>query len=398
MTIWRRIVVGIIVGLLAPCVYWSLIWSLPASGLPIFFAGGLSAHPNEIFQQVAASINDDNAVIAPDIIEAARRSERHNPFATSFMLATGYTALQDGNFAEAEQLLGIAVKRNPRSLLSNAALADARMNLGRSGEAATQFVTLLGIAPRSREAILPRLFDLLQNPSTRDAAVEAMANSPAIRNDLALRAARAGLSPEVIMALQNQSNPSPLDERERSRIGALVAPYVDTGDIDAAIQLSEYFYGEKSSNADLVTDGQFTGTPGPPFGWDIMLRQGVAFNPQAKGLWLNLTSRQPAKLAAQILTLGPGRYVFDYALEGKSTKRTDLSWKIDCIASGQQVLDLPFDRDEFFDNARTNHFSIPASQCGAQRLSLITRRSSDLATRNITISEVSIQSLDDSGR
>lgn len=398
MTLWCRLFVAAIVPILAFCTYCSLLWTLPALAPPVSLASGLWVHPSEISRQVILALSNDKGTISAETIEAARRSELQDPFGTSLLLATGLNALNDGRFASAQQALTIAVKRNPRSVLSNAALAEAQIGLDQPQEAARQLVTLLRLMSSSRELVLPILFELVENPKTRDATIAAMADSPAIRTGIALQAARAGLEEDVIMALRNPIRSSDPNSAEHQQIGSLILPYIEAGNLGAARRLSEHFYGESKPSNSLLTDGRFAGQPGPPFGWTLVARPGVAFAEESKGLLVNLTSRQSGRLAVQTLTLKPGRYAMEFVFEGPTSNRSDLLWEIQCINSKQQVLELPFDKSEFFADRRSNQFSIPTAQCEAQFLTLVARRSPDLASRALTISEVSIRVLDQGER
>lgn len=328
--------------------------------------------------------------VSPSLAKAVRMSARYDPLGSSAALLGALDSREAGNVDQALVLLEVARRRDPRNRITRALSLEVFLQAGMVREASTEIVALDQLVPDAQSVLLPILASLIEQPATQAAAIAAIPEGSRLRLELAQTVAREQLGPELIIALQDAPIRQEIDETYRRRIASLILPYVQSNNIDAANLLSRYFYPGAERSSDLLTDAQFSGYPGPPFGWELDSRQGGFAELSDNQLWVSHYGRSAWTVARQVMHLPSGSYQLSYSVAEGSLGQPNLAWRVDCLASGAQLLDLPLNPAPTFGLTPTDHFTVPDHDCALQRLVLAARVDDTPSTKRVAFSAVEI--------
>jgi hypothetical protein len=269
-------------------------------------------------------------------------------------------------------------------------LFEAYLREARGKEVVAEAVVLNRLIAGSNQTILPILANLVQNPSTREDAADALGAS--VLTYPVLRAlAERQVSPELLMSLAGD----PIDVEEfsadaRQQINSLSAPYIKAGKWSQAAELWSHFYRRKPSELGQIIDPEFSGRFGGPFGWQLGRSDGGLAEQGENGLQVVDFGRKGWEVARQALLIRPGSYRLRFKLDGETGNLPDLAWRVVCAGRGGTLLDLPLRGEKFLGLAASDSFNVPADGCPAQWLSLVSRGGGGGQARVVVIRSVAI--------
>jgi len=355
---WRALSLGVADRLARPAPAVALAWR--------------GAHPDAL---VRASTH-----VAPDPAAAtgfARRAIRASP-----LDGRGYRQLAalTADAALSQRLLEIAVARSPRDVRGLAALAQAALVDRRFGDAVRHLDQMLRVEGDELDRLTPLLHDLAATPQARAPLLEVLAASPPWRAQWLSRLARDAPQPAAVAPLFDMLRAAPGGLRdveldvwlERLLREGLFAPaylaWVDALPPERRARLANLHNGDfEQPLTDRGFDWRLATVPGAR-----IARAQTAGMVGTHALQVEFAHRRvPFRHLRQPLLLGPGRYRLAgrVRLDALDTPR-GLVWTIECAGRGAPVAQS----EAFAGNAgwRTfaMDFSVPASGCAGQWLSL----------------------------
>jgi tetratricopeptide (TPR) repeat protein len=310
----------------------------------------------------------------------ARELLRNAPLQADAFTVLARAAAARGESDRARQLFGIALRRAPRNPYARAWMIGDELQHGDYPAALHNVDVLFGFAPQQRTALIPLLAQvasrqsdfasalgqhLAQRPRWRDAMLDEMlAHAPAVAIDNVfgtLQSAAGGLSDNEagrwFARLEQDGEWGEAYSRWVSRVG------IDT-----------------RQGVPLVFNGSFERPPtGIGFDWVMRGEPGVEIErvriAGASGDFaaqVTFRRRRANDMGfQQTLLLAPGHYSLSFRARADNL-RSDrgLAWDIVCVSGGTPIASSPR-LDGSFDWKTVNtDFSVPASNCPAQRLLL----------------------------
>lgn len=365
-------------------------WNLELSPVDQRLVASPVDEPARIFRQFSSELTADGASVSDSYRNEARDAARRDPLSDEIFILEAMASRNEGRFREGLKRLEQARKRDPRNRLTRLMLFEAYLREARASEVVVEAAALDRLRAGSTQMILPLLASLAQNPSTRDATAEALGSSvleyPVLRA-LAERQVSAAL---IISLSGDPSDVQNISEDTKQRISGLTAAYIRAGKWSQVADLWTHFYARQSGELGRVTDSEFTGKLGPPFGWQFSRSDGGVAQSGDNGLEVVDFGRKGWEVARQALLLRPGTYRLQYKLSEKTGNLPDLAWRLECDGSGGNLLDLPFQSHNFLGQIATDRFTVPAVNCPAQWLSLVSRGGAGAETRSVVIRSVEI--------
>jgi len=212
---------------------------------------------------------------------------------------------------ETEQLLRIALRRNPRSREARIYLLELLVNEGRVTEAVEQIEILSRLMPERRGFFQSNLLFLATSPETRSEALASITEKGA-RLDLISSLANAGASSSMVLDTYQSFDGLNLGDDADLYINRWTAPLIQREDYNGAKRIWAHFYPDAKSDA-LIFDDAFSGMLGSPFGWTVKSSSRGYAKFGKRGLVGEYYGRGPAPLAEQLLLLPPGGYQISFA-------------------------------------------------------------------------------------
>lgn len=390
MTVVRRFSAIFVAGALCVVVLLATIWNLGLDPVDQRLTGSPADDPARIFGQLGLQLEADSAVVSPSYRSEVRSAAQRAPLSDEPFLIEALVSRSEGRFHEAMERLEQARRRDPRNRLTRIMLFEAYLHQARAGQVVEEAAALYRLGTGSTQAILPILANLVENPSTRKAAVEALQASVLFYPVLRTLAERE-VNPELLISLAG----APVDLKQfsddtRQQINGLSAPYIKSGKWSQAADLWAHFYRQQPAKLSQVIDPEFSGKLGPPFGWQLGRSDGGLVEQADNGLHIVDFGRKSWEVARQLLLIRPGTYRLSYELDDETANLPDLAWRVDCDGGGETLLELPFRRENLLGLAASDNFTVPADGCSAQWLSLVSTGSGSGQTRSIVIRSVTI--------
>jgi len=302
------------------------------------------------------------------MVTAARAPLSYEP-----PLFHGIRLLSQGRAAESGPFLEEARRRNPRARFVRLALLDHYLRSGAIQQAAVEARVLIRLIPDSQRVLLPELMRLARDPETRPSLARALAGDPIVK-PLLTGLAQSNAPPALVIDLARRTNMLETANPNSRWKSELLRAMIERGEIGPAKSLWSSFAGLGPDRPEgAIHDSDFAGLPGgPPFGWRLAaVPSGFAEYGDGPALVTEYYGRSRVELAAQLLTLTPGRYRLTFAASGESRPNGGrLAWKIACLGSNRIVLDMPIVNLAADFAPRNAAFAIPPD-CGAQWLRLV---------------------------
>jgi hypothetical protein len=280
-------------------------------------------------------------------------------------------AIADGDGRRGEALLEEARRRNPRSRLTRLILLDRYLRSNRVDSAGLEMATLTRLVPQAAAVLAPELARMARDPKTGPGVAEMLGRAPGIRDAVLDQLALAGADPALILSVAAHGVQSPPGANwQRLLIGHLVGE----GKVAEGYRLWARF-----SNLATQPEGKGLVDPrfadprgGPPFNWEFIAGgEGVAERAAGPSLQVDYYGRAPVTLARQLMMLRPGSYRLRMRVEGDAKgEGSRMSWNLICVESKAGLLQLPLVGIDSTPRALAATFTVPASGCAAQSLSL----------------------------
>lgn len=390
MTAARRVITILLAAALCVAALMAMSWNLALSQVDQRLAGSLVDDPARIFRQLGSQLDAGGAGVSAPYRSEVRNAAQRAPLSDEAFLIEALVSRSQGRFREAMERLEQARRRDPRNRLTRIMLFEAYLREARAREVIEEAATLDRLGTGSTQTILPILANLVQNPSTHEAAADALGASvlayPVLRS-----LAEREVSPDLLMSLAGDPiDPQEFSDDTRQQINGLSAPYIKAGKWSQAADLWAHFYRRQSGQLAQIIDPEFSGKFGPPFGWQLGRSNGGLAEQSDNGLQIVDFGRKGWEVVRQLLLIRPGTYRLRYKLDDATANLPDLAWRVVCAGSGGTVLDLPFRRDNLLGLAASDSFTVPADGCSAQWLSLVSKGGGNGQTRSVVIGSVTI--------
>ncbi len=374
----------------SPFIAW-LIVKAAAAGFSTATAVVLAPLPPEnpaaTLKILAGSVQQPTIRVSDEMQRAARDGLERLPLAFEPFFVAARAAEQKGDLR----------RRRPSHPAARMQLMIYYIKAERFPEALSEIDVVLRRNEELRPALLPELTKLVADPRGRAALATILARGPTWREEffafararkIATRDARDLY--ERIRALK--PNGDLMLERQ-----LILESQAASGDYLGARQT--WLAGlpaQERGPSRLMFDGAFRGTRAPgPFGWtfkDVDAgRAEAAKDGQRTYLDVAYFGGQNVSLADQMLALPPGRHILRLIARspnGISSGR--LSWRLTCLPGGSQIGLLDMGRAADANRRFSAAFTVPASGCPGQSLSLVAEPGDVAAVVNLEIERMEI--------
>lgn len=364
------------VTLLSPVLLYLVVRAMAVSLAPPAAAALPPRDPAPALRQIALAMADPRVTVPNEIAQTAREAIPASPLAFEPFFITARFEAQQGRLARAIQLLEEARRRRPNFLLTRLYLVALYGEAGRENDMAHELDYALGLSNEAREALVPQLVTMVEDPVKRRGLATLLSRNPVWRRDFIGAAQAAPPSPEAVADLIQRIHalaPSHNLAPERSvYIRALVAH----GDARRGRLLWLQTLPQAQRAAyQLVVDPRLTGARAPaPFGWDLhdvdVGRAEILHEGGDGRLEANYFGGRTAVLAEQLIALPAGRYrLATRARSDSGIAAGQISWVVTCLA-GNPLTRLPIAAPRAAYRDYSVDFEVPET-CAGQRLQLI---------------------------
>lgn len=299
-------------------------------------------------------------------LEQLRTIAEAAPLRTEPFLVEAALAERAGKYDRAEQLLGQARLRDPRSAAARYLYADVAIREGKVVEGLTEMAVLSRLLPGASIQLVPALAQFARVPGARDKLLSILGENPQLKSPLLTVLAADPSNADLVLALAAQGTPLSDSDRRRWQ-SRLVGSIIAHGQYQQAYELWRRIAGLQDNVRPLVFNGDFRPLSAPqPFNWDV-LASNAGFAELSNGnLRVLYYGRDDAILASELLVLPAGNYRFEAPVTGQLVPQA-LAWTLSCVGNATPLVQLQL--AEAGRPAAT--FTVPASNCPAQRLQLV---------------------------
>jgi tetratricopeptide (TPR) repeat protein len=321
-------------------------------------------HPEILGEQVLLAVAKATAQrkeVSGSTSELIRTLARRAPLAAEPFAIEGATALKELRYAEAQQLLTDARRRNPRSKAVRFLLADVYARQQKTIPALHELLILSDLAPEMNEPIVQMLAEFSYTRGAVSALGRALRDKPQIEGALLSRLADRPENTRLILSLASSRRGTAglLDWQEK-----LLFTLVKAGELRTAAPLWLRFSGQAPGAIGNFSDS----TTKSPFTWNLAESAEASARSSGQALETRFFGRADIDLASKIAVLGPGRYNLRFRVEGARGDLGTLHWRVTCLPGGNQLADVPLSQ------ARQGRLSTNldvSGQCEAQELKLV---------------------------
>ena len=313
-----------------------------ASGAPQDALSWRASHPTALIQLA------EGRLIAHDREEAAARALAAlaaAPIGGGGYRILGQVAVEQSAPVRAEQMMALAVARDPRDVVARLWLAQQAIKNNDAAAAIAQFDRVMRVAPDAQPKIFPVLALFAAVPSAVPALADNLAQRPPWRTLWLQHFASAASDPSALKrtfsAIRRRGG---LESEENAAfIRRLVA---DRRWDEAFLAWAESLTPAQLAKLTVPFNGDFElPAAAPPFDWLIDGGDGVDARVQAlvdgrgHALRVELRGRRSSLSVRQLLRLQPGEYRLQWRsrYDGLDTPR-GLRWVIDCAEQPTQHL------------------------------------------------------------
>jgi len=273
-----------------------------------------------------------------------------------------------GDLDKAERLLIEARRRDPRSIAARYLLADVWLRKGRVVDALGEMAILGRLVPSSSLQMVPALAQYAQSPGAAAKLHTILDSNPQLREPLLNALAADPNNIDLILQLRGNVQRGTRDEQRWQ--SKLLGELISQGEFLRAHDLWRQLSGLPSETESLIFNPGFNDIPAPPpFDWEFGSSSAGFAEPGNGSMQVDFYGRDNAALAGQLLLLPPGNYAFLSPASGTVAPNA-LIWTLTCLSGGPPLMQLDLGAQG---PGRPTSFTVPASQCSAQRLVLIGR-------------------------
>lgn len=344
------------------------------------------ADPALQLRQLSFLAQQPNARIGDDMLDRSREALARAPLAYQPFYIAAKAAEQAGDRKRAIVLMEEAKRRRPTWAASRMQLILYYTQAQRFGEALAETDIILRRSEGVRKPIVTELAKMITVPEGREALASILAKDPDWAPDFFGAAAQQKPKVEDARDLYRRvraKKPKGDLPLERELIFQAQA---SSGDYRGArtTWLAALPVEERQRSA-LLFNGDFRGLPqGRPFGWEFQDTE-VGRAEQARDgtdTYLDVAyyGGRSMILADQMLALAPGRYALRLVARSDSgISAGRLMWVIGCLPKGERIALLDLGLATAADRRLSVSFTVPASGCDGQKLSLVAE-AGDVAT------------------
>lgn len=232
---------------------------------------------------------------------------RTAPLASEPFTIKAYDLVLRGSLSEAEPLVAIALKRNPRSREARLLAVDAKLANANIAAAVQDLEVLTRLMPSQRALFDQSLVALASFPETREATLTAIRDD-ATKRVILVGLGRVGADPSTIIDAWQSMSAQGLFVEDSSTIRTITQPMIDAGDYTGSYRVWSALTQRERKPAALVRDSTFDQKVPPPFGWRLASGPDGFIAAGADGLKGEAYGRRSAMLAEQLLVLEAGSY------------------------------------------------------------------------------------------
>ncbi|MEA3062958.1 MAG: hypothetical protein QOJ94_2739, partial [Sphingomonadales bacterium] len=282
--------------------------------------------------------------LPPDVQRDAVEALGKAPLAEEPFLIAGIEALARGDIRRGEQLLTEVRRRNPRQRLARLLLLDRYLREHRTREATVEITVLARLIGGAQNVLTGQLAQMASDPATASQMLPILAAHADLQGAVLDSLAASGKDPELIMRVAALS-PGRYVGRNQQWQRQLLAGLVQRGEIGTALAVWTRLAGlpPPSDGQKGLYDGAFRGAPGAePFNWSLAGEGiGVAERTGRSTLQVDYYGHDAGPLARQLLVLKPGRYRFQFRVNGDASgEGSRLAWTLACQPGGAALLRL----------------------------------------------------------
>lgn len=335
--------------------------------------------------------------VGPKRFQAALDGLGRAPLAYEPFLLGGVAALLEKDNAPAERMLAEARHRNPRARIPRLLLLDRYLRTGRVEQAAQEITVLTRLVPEANKVLIPELAKFAISPETRPALERVLRSNPEIRGAILYQLATTGADPNLVFGLAGKQAATPPGAEPEPWQAKILDALVARGEVQRARGLWTRLLPAAPPAGQALYDPDFRGLPGPPpFNWLLTSNNaGIAERAKPGALEVEYYGRLPAKLASQLLVLGPGRYRLSFRATGDAPASDEsLGWTLTCVPGAQTIATLPIGKTSYAGTPIRGDFAVPAG-CAAQRLELIGKPTEFPATTSLSLSQLRLNRVSD---
>jgi len=330
---------------------------------------------------------------APAGLEAPAARLAHRPLDGSALSQAALEATLSGKNDMARPIMLEVVRRAPRAKAGRIWLMADALRRGDLGTATGHIERLMAIDPAQATSYFPILADIAKQRGGERPIAKALARARMWRTPFLAFLTTKGVSPDLIFRLNSGSAAVARVGAEPAQT-ALIQQFITRGDYDGAyIAWVNFLPPAALAKVTTVYDGGFDGLPGPqPFNWTF--NDGDAASvaiDSGRGLHIEYSGAQTARLVSQTVLLKPGTYRLDYTAQGsgEAADGGTRAWRVVCLSDNKAILDLPVTGLTDRPARRVAGFTVPAG-CNAQMLSLEATLGTFPQSRSLTIAQVAI--------
>lgn len=262
---------------------------------------------------------------------ALRALAQDSPLAAQPFMIEGAIAQLDGDMDRARRLYRAARLRNPRSPAVRLLLADLELRSGNVEQGLADLVAIPRIFPTLTGPVVPALAQFARSPGAIEKMRAAFESNPRLGQTVLENLAADPANGPLILSLASGTEESQAILAWQQR---LIDSSVAGGQVAQARQYWARFnrVGRLADNA--LFNPAFQRRPeSPPFNWTLTSGSaGVAELADGGGLSIVHFGREPALLAAQLVSLDAGTYALRTELAGP-VEPGRLQWRVRCVDS-----------------------------------------------------------------
>jgi hypothetical protein len=355
------------------------------------------ADPSQTLKILSRLVQQPTFRPTPETVGTAERGLAALPLAFEPFFVAARVAEQRGDLRRATILMEEARHRRPSYPAVRMQLMIYYTKAQRFPEALEEVDVVLRRNGELRPLILPELTKLIADPRGRQALAGILATEPEWREDFFKTAAGRRLNPADARDLYQRVRALKPRGDLRMERELILQAQASIGDHAGARQtiLSALPEQERAANR-FIFDPSFRGRPIPnPFAWrfqDVDVGRAEPARDSGRSyLDVAYFGGRSVVLADQVLALRPGRYTLrSVARSDNGISAGTIYWRISCLPGQTQLVAVDLSRAGAADRRFAAGFSVPASACPSQLLSLVAEPGDVAAVVNLQVSGLEI--------
>jgi len=384
----------------SPLIAWLVVKSA-AAGFSTATAVALAPLPPEnpapTLNVLASAAQQPTVNISAEMQRSAKDGLEKLPLAFEPFFVAARAAEQKGDLRRAIALMEEVRRRRHSHPAARMQLMIYYTKAERFPEALSEIDVVLRRNGELRTALLPELTKLISDPRGRAALATILAKQPAWREEFFSAAGARKIATSDARDLYERirklkPNGDLMLERQ-----LILQTQAKSGDYVGARQtwLAGLSPQERGPNR-FMFDGAFRGVRAPgPFGWSFKDTDAGRAEPAKDGqrTYLDIAyfGGQNLSLADQMLALPPGRFTLRLIARspnGISSGR--LFWRLTCLPGGSPIGALDMARASADNRRFSTAFTVPASGCSGQSLSLVAEPGDVATVVNLEVERMEI--------